>query len=308
MAIAVGSSVTNVQNITTTKFLKEHVQFMSEIYSIWHNMPSINKALTVILVSIIFYLFMKRIVLRKLEHLSGKTANDLDDRFIHFANQFLWVLMSFVAALGVLKSFDIAISPLLAGAGIFGVALGFAAKESIADILAGVFLITDRPIRIGDRINFDAIGGGQWGGWGDVVDIGLRRTRVRNSDGVCINYPNNLLSNSVITNFSFETEPMRVRFRFQVDYSADIELVRKLTLVIIERNSRILAGSGKLIVRSLWDDKQGHLMSGVTIEVRYRIEDVRHRTEIRAEVLEELLSELRKNEIPMPILSTKASV
>ena len=142
----------------------------------------------------------------------------------------------------------------------------------------------------------------------DVVDIGLRRTRVRNSDGVCINYPNNLLSNSVITNFSFETEPMRVRFRFQVDYSADIELVRKLTLVIIERNSRILAGSGKLIVRSLWDDKQGHLMSGVTIEVRYRIEDVRHRTEIRAEVLEELLSELRKNEIPMPILSTKASV
>lgn len=278
---------------------------MKEYQDIWQQLDSPYKAMIIVFVVIILHLFLKRFVLRKLEKLSAKTVNDLDDRLVHFADQFLWVMMCFVATIGVLKSFDVAIGPLLAGAGIFGVALGFAAKETIADILAGVFLIADRPIRIGDRINFDAIGGGHWGGWGDVVDIGLRRTRVRNSDGVSINYPNNLLSNSVITNFSFDPQPMRVRLRFQVDYSADIDEVRKITLDIIKSNPRILPDTGKLIVRALWDDNQGHLMSGVTLEARYHIEDVRKRTEIRAEVLEELLKGLKKNNISLPVLSTK---
>ena len=279
---------------------------MNELYDIWSNLPPYNKAFVVIVVSIILHVFIKKIILTKLERLSAKTANDLDDRFIHFVDQFLWVFMCFIATLGILKSFSIEIGPLLAGAGIFGIALGFAAKETMADVLAGIFLIADRPIKIGDRINFDAIGGGHWGGWGDVVDIGLRRTRVKNSDGVYVNYPNNLLSNSVITNFSHDTSDIRVRLRFQVDYSADIKQVREITLGVIADNSRIMPNTGALIVRALWDDKQGHLMSGVTLEARYRIENVRKRTEIRAEVLEELLHRLKENNIPMPVLSTQA--
>lgn len=279
---------------------------MNELYEIWSNLPPYNKAFVVIVVSIILHVFIKKIILTKLERLSAKTANDLDDRFIHFVDQFLWVFMCFIATLGILKSFSIEIGPLLAGAGIFGIALGFAAKETMADVLAGIFLIADRPIKIGDRINFDAIGGGHWGGWGDVVDIGLRRTRVKNSDGVYVNYPNNLLSNSVITNFSHDTSDIRVRLRFQVDYSADIKQVREITLGVIADNSRIMPNTGALIVRALWDDKQGHLMSGVTLEARYRIENVRKRTEIRAEVLEELLHRLKENNIPMPVLSTQA--
>ena len=278
---------------------------MKELMEAWSNMPPYNKAFIVIISCIVIHLFLKKIVLTKLEKLSAKTANDLDDRFIHFVDQFLWVFMCFLATLGILKSFSIEIGPLLAGAGIFGIALGFAAKETMADVLAGIFLIADRPIKIGDRINFDAIGGGHWGGWGDVVDIGLRRTRVRNSDGVYVNYPNNLLSNSVITNFSHETSDIRVRLRFQVDYSADIKQVREITLGVIADNPRIMPDTGAMIVRALWDDKQGHLMSGVTLEARYRIENVRKRTEIRAEVLEELLFRLKENSIPMPILSTK---
>jgi len=96
-----------------------------------------------------------------------------------------------------LKINGIAVSPILAGAGIFGVAVGFAAKETIADILAGIFLIIDRPIRIGDRVTIDKIGK-HWGGWGDIIDIGLRRTIIRNTDGVVVNYPNSLLSSGII--------------------------------------------------------------------------------------------------------------
>ena len=102
-----------------------------------------------------------------------------------------------------LRLHGIAITPFLASAGIAGIAIGMAAKETLADILAGVFLIADRPVRVGDRIKIDSIGK-HWGSWGDVVDMGLRRTQIRNTDGVIVNYPNNLLANSVITNFSHE--------------------------------------------------------------------------------------------------------
>lgn len=277
---------------------------MDSIIQIWTEMANYNKAILILAGTLFLHIFLKKIVLRKLQSLSLKTSNDLDDRFVHFADQFLWLIMCFLATLGVLKVFNIEIGPLLAGAGIAGIALGMAAKETMADVLAGVSLIADRPIKIGDRINFDAIGGGHWGGWGDVVDIGLRRTTIRNSDGVFVNYPNNLLSNSVITNFSHETSDIRVRLRFQVGYSADIEKVRELTLKVIDENERIIPGTGALIVRSIWDDRQGHIMSGVTLEARYRIEDVRKRTDIRAEVLERLLEELRSNNIPMPVFAT----
>jgi small-conductance mechanosensitive channel len=48
-------------------------------------------------------------------------------------------------------------APVLAGAEIFGIAIGLAAKETLADILSGIYLIADRPIRIGDRIIIDNV-------------------------------------------------------------------------------------------------------------------------------------------------------
>jgi small-conductance mechanosensitive channel len=89
--------------------------------------------------------------------------------------------------------------------------------------------------------------------------------------------------------FSFEENPVRLRFRFQVGYDADIDLVRKVVLEAINSVPKVMAGSAQIAVRSLWDDAQGHLMSGVLIEGCYRIENVRSRTAVRSEVLEKIL-------------------
>ena len=191
------------------------------------------------------------------------------------------------------------ITPLLAGAGIFGVALGFAAKESIADILAGIFLVLDRPMRRGDRVKIEHIGR-EWGGWGDVVDIGFRRTTVRNTDGVVVNYPNAVLATSVITNFSFERDPIRVRVRFQVDYEADLDKVREIAMAAIEASEGVLPATAEIVTRAIWDDSRGHMVAGVLVEGRYRIQDVSERTRIRSRVLETLLKRLRDAEIPLP--------
>ena len=279
-------------------------KFNTEVIRLWDNLGGLEQSTATVVMMLLGYWFTRYIVLRRFEKLAEKTDNDLDDRLVHFLKQFLWVIALFMTIVFVLKINNIAVSPLLAGAGIFGVALGFAAKETIADILSGIFLITDRPVRVGDRVKIDSIGR-RWGGWGDIVDIGIRRTQVRNTDGVIVNYPNSVFSNSVIRNFSFEDTSVRVRLRFQVAYDADLDLVRKVTLNVVNNVPEIIPETAQLVTRSLWDDNRGHLLSGVLLEVRYRIPDVRARTTIRSVVLEKLLIALKENKIPLAMQQIK---
>ncbi|MHC5040157.1 MAG: mechanosensitive ion channel family protein, partial [Planctomycetota bacterium] len=161
---------------------------MSRIVELWEKIGPAGQTGFAIVVMGLGYVIFRIFTIRYLERLTTKTTNDLDDRLIIFVKKFLWIVALFIAVVVVLRINNVEISPLLAGAGIFGVALGFAAKETIADVLSGVFLIADRPVRVGDRVKIESIGR-HWGAWGDVVDIGLRRTRIRNTDGVTVNYP-----------------------------------------------------------------------------------------------------------------------
>ena len=273
---------------------------MDIVLNYWQTLSKVSQSGIAVVAALIVYLFFSKVILARMERAAAATSNDLDDRMVHFVKHFLWIIALLATLMMVLKINSIKISPLLAGAGIFGVSIGFAAKETIADILSGIFLITDRPIRVGDRVKIENIGR-HWGAWGDVEDIGLRRTRIRNTDGVSVNYPNSLLANSVITNFSYSDSPVRVRVRLQVDYNADLELSKKLIIEAIESCGEIIAGSAQVVVRSLWDDRGGHQLAGVLLEGRYRIDDVRKRTGIRSAVLAKILTILQKNSIPLAV-------
>jgi len=265
----------------------------------WTNLNPWIKTAIVLVGSVVVFVAVRRLLIAPLERLAQKTDNDLDDRLLNFGRHFTGIILVFAALVIILNIHGVEITPLLAGAGIFGVALGFAAKESIADILAGILLVLDRPMRRGDRVKIENIGR-EWGGWGDVVDIGIRRTTVRNTDGVVVNYPNAILATSVITNFSHERDPIRVRVRFQVDYEADLDLVRELAMAAIEESEGVIPETAEIVTRSIWDDSRGHMVAGILVEGRYRISDVAERTRIRSRVLENLLKRLRGAGVPLP--------
>lgn len=250
----------------------------------------------IVFAGFIVHLFIRLFLLRGMERMAAATSNDLDDRLVLFFKRFYLLVLAFLLFLLVLKNHGVEITPFLASAGIAGIAIGLAAKETLADIFAGVFLIADRPIRIGDRIKIDRIGR-HWGGWGDVLEIGLRRTQIRNTDGVIVDYPNNLLANSVITNFSILDKPVRVRIRFQVNYDADIEKVIEVTKLAINEVPDVMADSADIMVRELWSDNGGHLLSGVLIEGRYLLQDVKVRTRVRSLVLRNVLKHFRNEGI-----------
>jgi len=278
--------------------LTELLSRLENFDQIWLNLHVFQKSLIVIFSMLVGYYFLRHSVIRRVERVTDRTENDLDDRLIDFAKQFLWVFMLLSCLVWVLKINGISVAPILAGAGIFGVAVGFAAKETIADILSGIFLIIDRPLRVGDRITIDRIGK-HWGSWGDVIDIGLRRTIIRNTDGVIVNYPNSLLSSGIIKNFSINAKPVRARIRFQVDYSADPDQVRSIVQEATRTVEGILHEQTTVVIRSMWDDEQGHQLSGVLFEARYFLEDVKQRTTIRSAVLEEIIRGFNHHNVPM---------
>lgn len=253
----------------------------------WESAHAWSQTGVVLVGGFLVHLLISKVFLRGLKRVADSTENDVDDRLVHFLQRFYLIVLCFVLFLVTLKLHGIAITPFLASAGIAGIAIGMAAKETLADILAGVFLIADRPIRVGDRVKIDSIGK-HWGSWGDVVDMGLRRTQIRNTDGVTVNYPNNLLANSVITNFSHEDGPIRVRVRFQLNYNTDLESACEVAKKAIQDSAGVLPDTADVIVRSLWDEDGGHALSGILIEGRYRIQDVRHRSRIRSGVLKNI--------------------
>ena len=265
----------------------------------WKDLSPVPQSLIVLAGAILVAWVIKRVILARLTRMAAATDNDLDDRLVDFFRSFWGVVMWFGVALLMLHIWGVKITPLLAGAGIAGIAIALAAKEILSDVLSGVALIVDRPMRVGDRVKIERIGR-DWGGWGDVVDVGLRRTTVRNTDGVIVNYPNSFLAASVITNFSHEDEPLRVRIRFQVDYHADLKAVRAVAEKAIARSESVLPDTADVVVRSVWDTTRGHLLAGVLMEGRYRIEDVRNRTRIRSGVLENVMADLKEAEIPLP--------
>jgi small-conductance mechanosensitive channel len=125
----------------------------------------------------------------------------------------------------LLLTWDLNLAPWLASAGIAGIAVGFAAKDSLANLFGGLFVIMDSPYKIGDFINLDS------GERGRVVKIGLRSTRLLTRDDVEITLPNAQIASSKIVNESGGPyEKTRVAIQVGVAYGSDVDRVREVLL------------------------------------------------------------------------------
>jgi len=124
-----------------------------------------------------------------------------------------------------LVTWNLDLSAWLASAGIVGIAVGFAAKDSLANLFGGLFVIMDSPYKIGDYINLDT------GERGRVVRIGLRSTRLLTRDDVEITLPNAHIANAKVVNESGGPyEKTRVAISVGVAYGSDVDRVREVLM------------------------------------------------------------------------------
>jgi small-conductance mechanosensitive channel len=157
---------------------------------------------------------------------------------IHPATLPLFEFIAKIALLGaaayfILVSWKINVTAWLASAGIVGIAVGFAAKDTLANLFAGVFIVADTPYRTGDYIVLEG------GHRGRVTKIGLRSTRVVTRDDVEITVPNSIIANSKVINETRPGRSQRIHIPVRVGYSADIDHVRRILLETVRTTADV---------------------------------------------------------------------
>ena len=135
-----------------------------------------------------------------------------------------------------LIAWELDLSAWLASAGIMGIAVGFAAKDTLANLFGGLFVIMDAPYKLGDFINLDS------GERGRVIKIGLRSTRLLTRDDVEITLPNSHIANSKVVNESGGPyEKTRVAITVGVAYGSDVDRVREVLLEAAQSVALVVA-------------------------------------------------------------------
>jgi len=173
-----------------------------------------------------------RMTLRRMSH-DPKRIQMLNVQTLPLFENVAVVLIVGIAIYYIFSAWHIDMTAWLASAGIVGIAVGFAAKDSLANLFSGVFILADAPYKIGDFVVLDS------GERGEVTHIGIRSTRLLTRDDVEVTIPNAVMGNTKITNESGGPhEKFRVRVQIGVAYGSDIDLVRKvLTDIAINADS-----------------------------------------------------------------------
>jgi len=177
-------------------------------------------------------------------------------------------------------------------------AIGFAMQDVIANFVAGVFIYTDEPFRIGDWIEWD-------GNSGVVEDISLRVTRVRTFDNELLTVPNSVLTNGVVKNPVAKDE-LRLQFMFGIGYDDDIETATDIIVEEAEAHDGILDDPAVSVRLTELGDSYVGLKSRFWISDPSRADFVKIRGEYVAAVKERFDEE--GIDIPYPVRTLDGDV
>jgi small-conductance mechanosensitive channel len=241
---------------------------------------------------------LNRVVTRVLafleDRLARKTETKADDIIFEISGRFSGIVIYGLAAILALDHLGVNVTPFIAGAGVAGVAIGFAAKDTLSNLVAGVLLLLDRPFEKGDRIEL-------WTAppnsatWGDIIDIGLRATKIRTTDNIVVVIPNNEIMTRDIINYTARGSAIRLRILVGIAYTADAQKAKEL-LVKVARELEWVVDEPeppRVVVKSFGE-------SSVDLELRVWIDEARQRIHTISHVTDRAHEEFRKAEIEIP--------
>jgi MscS family membrane protein len=222
-----------------------------------------------------------------------KTESKVDDIVFDLLVRFSKFIIYIAAIIISLDLLGINVVPFIAGAGIAGVAIGFAAKDTLSNLIAGVLLIIDRPFEVDDRIEvWNAPAGSAT--WGDVIDIGLRATKIKTTDNIVIIIPNNEIMLRDIINYTIISENIRVRINIGIAYDADLQKAKKAVLKVAKATEWVLDDPPpKVVVRNFGE-------SAVDLQLRVWIHDARRRMDTISDITDKVKEAFDAEGIEIP--------
>ena len=213
--------------------------------------------------------------------LKDKVAVDL----LNVLEKVVYYVVIVTGVISVLPQVGINLTGLLVAGGIVGLVIGFASQSVVANLISGLFLIFERPVKIGDQINVGDISG-------FVVDIRILSTIVRTYDGIYARIPNEKVFSSEITNF-VANPARRFEYTVGISYSDDAEKAITVIKNVLEEHPFVLKDpSSNIYVTDLGS-------SSVDIIVRAWVPSVVW-YEVKSELLWKIKVELEKEGIVIP--------
>lgn len=182
------------------------IAWLKDFFTLHH----IFRGLSVLLVILIYYIIYR--LVKKGIHKVGdqKLSNDRKE-ILHRLARYIFYFAVVVYVLGL---FGIKLSAIWGAAGIAGVAIGFAAQTSVSNLISGIFIVSEKSIKLGDTIIINGVTG--------VVDtISLLSVRVHTYDNQMVRIPNSSIINSLLTNNSYNSY-RRLLINVSVAYESDL--------------------------------------------------------------------------------------
>jgi small-conductance mechanosensitive channel len=176
-------------------------------------------ALAIVLVGYYGARGLRRTLERVLRHLHPAPRYTVM-RLAHYG---LWLLVLLL----VLQTLEIDLTALALAAGVLGVGIGFGLQNIVANSVAGLVLLLERPIKVGDRITVERTEG-------TVVEINLRSTTVVTNDNIVVIVPNSNFVNQSVINWSYSDRRVRIHVPVGVAYGSDVEKVTRTLLEVAE--------------------------------------------------------------------------
>ncbi len=192
-----------------------------------------------------------------------------------------------IGVLVALYEFGINPAPLLVGLGVVGLAIAFGVQEIVANLVSGLIIMVDRPIKIGDIVDVE-------GASGKVMDVGLRASTVRTLDNVNHLIPNKLIILNRITNYSKYDPKMRLQISIGVAYGSDMQKVRDVLLEVAKSHPKVMEEPAPEVRITEFGN------SSVDFIVFVWIEDPSQRFRIKDEINWEINQKFKENKITIP--------
>ena len=222
-----------------------------------------------------------------------KTDSKIDDIVFDLLIRFADFIIYAVAIIIALDILGINVMPFIAGAGIVGLAIGFAAKDTLSNLISGILLIIDRPFEVNDRIEVWSAPAGS-ATWGDVIDIGLRATKIKTTDNIVIIIPNNEIMRRDIINYTIISEKIRVRINIGIAYDADLQKTKNVILQVAQATEGVADDPPpKVVVRNFGE-------SSVDLQLRVWIHDARKRMDTISYITDKVKEAFDREGIEIP--------
>jgi len=186
---------------------------------------------------------------------TAKMPEEASDIVVRFSGYVVII----TAMLTIASQLGIKITSLLAGLGVIGLAISFAAQDTVANVISGITLLIDRPFKKGDWICFGDL-------HASVTEVKLRTTVLTSFDNETIVVPNKALAQERIRNFTL-TPRIRVKVPIGIAYKENIQAAREVILVTIKDDKRILATPVPIVIVAGLGD------SSINLQLRFWTQD-----------------------------------